>query len=339
MSSTATISHASLHLEDLATLAHENWNIPKLKHQILGPVSDSMRFNSSRVRLLLLLPSSVGGFVKRLQRCLDVAEFEVTGTINKTAPNMQSDVLQRFHELLGQVLSEGEKLRGTPEWDKNVLQYHSDALEWVAAMADTPIGMLTFMPMFSAQLIGMWTAIESLFGDLWEAALNAHPAQLATLKGSPSRIKRLHATTKSNATSNSRPSESKQVPLDSIESHQFDIRTKMGTILRQRFEFTKLASVREAYSSAFDHKSSRIDAALGSNSLDALSAMRNVLVHKAGRADDEYVKRCAYLPTLPKTPKSQPILLNGKIIVGLIRPCLENARNLMTAVDDWIAEN
>jgi hypothetical protein len=34
-----------------------------------------------------------------------------------------------------------------------------------------------------AQITGMWTAIETLLGDLWEAALNAHPSTLSNLNG------------------------------------------------------------------------------------------------------------------------------------------------------------
>jgi hypothetical protein len=37
--------------------------------------------------------------------------------------------------------------------------------------------------MFSGYITGTWTAIETMIGDLWEAALNTHPEILAALNG------------------------------------------------------------------------------------------------------------------------------------------------------------
>lgn len=327
-------------------LAHEDWNIPQLKHPALAAAYTSMRFNSSRVRLLLLFPSSVSGFVRKIQRLADIAESEITGRVDRAldiidwpSSTMGDKITERFNDLYKADLEAMEKLKGTPAWDEQVFKYHSNAIQMIGAMVNNDLGLLSFMPMFAAQLTTMWTAIESLLGDLWEAALNAHPAALATLKGSRTRISKLNESSKTKDQPSQSSDDPRTVPLAWIEEHQFDVKNKWGTILRRQFEFTKLASAREAYSRAFNYKSGRIDQALGSKSLDALNAVRNVLVHKAGMADAEYIKRCSYVPTLPRTPLNQPILLNGKIIVGLIRPSLEAAKNLMIAVDDWITEN
>jgi hypothetical protein len=120
--------------------------------------------------------------------------------------------------------------------------------------------------------------------------------------------------------------------------HGFDVRERMGTILRPRFEFTRLANIREAYSCAFSEKASRVDTALASKSLDAISILRNALVHKAGRADAEYLRRAAELK-LPKPELGEPILLDGQVISNLVRPAIVTAGHLMTAVSDWIEQN
>ena len=114
----------------------------------------------------------------------------------------------------------------------------------------------------------------------------------------------------------------------------------MGTIFRRqrRFEFTRLSSVREAYSCAFSEKSSRIDAALANKSLDALSAIRNILIHKAGKADAEYIKQSSYLK-IPKTPIGSPVLLDGQNVAELIGAAIASAKSLFIGVDDWLRHN
>jgi hypothetical protein len=89
---------------------------------------------------------------------------------------------------------------------------------------------------------------------------------------------------------------------------------------------------------AFAEKSSRVDAAIGNKSIDAISAVRNLLLHKAGEADDEYIRQQQSL-SIPKAAKGEKIILNGQNTSDLIKPAIASSRSLMIAVDDWINEN
>jgi hypothetical protein len=62
----------------------------------------------------------------------------------------------------------------------------------------------------------------------------------------------------------------------------------MGTILRDKFNFTVLDSIRDAYSRAFHKDSKQIEAAISEKSIDALNKVRNLIVHKAGIIDKRY---------------------------------------------------
>ena len=124
--------------------------------------------------------------------------------------------------------------------------------------------------MFSAVLIGTWAAFETLLGDLWEAAVNAHPNTLVDLKGDP---KGIHAKViarrvkdgagkiktvefRGDRTESKPKSESKQIPVDAIRSitdGSFDLSNKMGSLLRLKYDFSNLGEARAAYSSAFWH--------------------------------------------------------------------------------------
>jgi hypothetical protein len=176
-------------------------------------------------------------------------------------------------------------------------------------------------------------------GDLWEAALNSHPTILAALRGTPTRIGRADkGVPQSHKGGGS--SDTKSVSLSMIELHKFDVRNSMGTIFRgqRRFEFTRLSGIREAYSCAFSEKSSKVDAALGSKTLDALSAVRNMLVHKAGLADAEYIRLSSSLD-VPKTELGSPVHLDGEVVAKLVKGAVTSANSLLIAVDDWTQQN
>jgi hypothetical protein len=131
-----------------------------------------------------------------------------------------------------------------------------------------------------------------------------------------------------------------RIPLFYLSLSKFQIRDKMGTILRQakRVEFTRLVSAREAYSRAFNTKSGLIDAAMGNRSLDAINAVRNLIVHKAGIVDSEYKKQTT-LPNIPKAEVGESTSLDGQVVVDLIKPAVQSAIALILAVHDWIKTN
>ena len=66
----------------------------------------------------------------------------------------------------------------------------------------------------------------------------------------------------------------------------------MGTVQREQLELDSLKGIREAYSRAFDKPFEKdIDESLADRDLDTLQAVRNLLVHRAGIADQKYLDR------------------------------------------------
>jgi hypothetical protein len=190
--------------------------------------------------------------------------------------------------------------------------------------------------MLASYIVSAWTAFEALAGDLWETAVNEHPATLAHLNGKAARLKKDVKSTEAVAAEDG----VKSIRLDLVSRYGFDIRNKMGTIfVRQgRYEFTQLPSIRTAYAESFSKDHAWIDRVLGDKSLDALTSVRNLLVHKGGRADDEYVRRSNGL-NIPKLTAGETIQLDGEIVVGLIKPAINCGAELIRAVDAWIEKN
>jgi hypothetical protein len=163
--------------------------------------------------------------------------------------------------------------------------------------------------LLEALLLNTWTAFETMAADLWERSVNACPGKLASLAGKPNTIGKKAGTTSSGQSENeglnhsSRNDDPKTISLErarEITRGTFDLSSHMGSLLKGNRKFTTLAGIREAYSLAFSDHAVFIEEALSDKSLDALSLVRNLLVHKAAVADDEYVARLAMVPLAPK---------------------------------------
>jgi hypothetical protein len=124
--------------------------------------------------------------------------------------------------------------------------------------------------------------------------------------------------------------------LSELQTHGFDLAYKMGTVLRGRFKFTILDNARDAYAQAFWEDGGAILSAVSERSLDSLSVLRNVLVHKNGIADKEYESRANNLPLIPQLKEGDRVQLDGAIVSHLFWPCCEHCLALIIEVDKWI---
>jgi hypothetical protein len=215
----------------------------------------------------------------------------------------------------------------------------------------------------SGMLVGMWTAFETLAGDLWVQSVNAQPKYLAGLTGTANRIqklvrsgaKRQQETKKGNKTAGTASGEDdaceilsqREVTLGmmcKVTEGTYNLSDKMGTLLieTKRVQFTNLEAIREAYSLAFSEnvrraRTDKIDMTLADRELDALSAVRNLIVHKAGKADSMYLDDCKSAPTAPKIKEeNEKLQLDGEVCQSLIAPVLKLSVDLINAVDTWL---
>jgi len=171
-------------------------------------------------------------------------------------------------------------------------------------------------------------------GDLWESALNVHPDGLSELKGKRKRLLRADDHDFDEVAESV-----KKIPIQQIHRHRFDLRNRMGTALRGLQRFDRLGGIREAYALAFFKKSEEVDEALKDQAFDWLSAVRNLIVHRAGIVDQTYKEKSQYLTMLPKAEIGSPILLDGARVTALMMATIVCARKLLVAVDNWVSTN
>src|SRR5208282_4159608 len=116
---------------------------------------------------------------------------------------------------------------------------------------------------------------------------------------------------------------------------EYKIADRMGSVLRTRRRFDHFAGIPEAYALAFHNKADGVDKLLKYDGLDALNAVRNLLVHRSGIVDRTYERKARILQ-IPTAPVGSEISLDGVIIKEMMTAAVICSFKLITEVDAWI---
>lgn len=195
--------------------------------------------------------------------------------------------------------------------------------------------LAAILDLMAQQLVMVWTAFETLAGDLWEACINARPKLGYAALGATVNPQSAEEEDKKRKAGVS-------MPLSLLEEYGFNVRDKMGTILRrdQKWNFSSRRQSREAYMTVFEkshHAAIRV--AFDDKRLRWLFAVRNAVVHAAGAADRPYLELAAGHPVLSQVAAGAQIPIDGVICYELVPACLECCRALLQFVDGWMVSN
>ncbi len=111
-------------------------------------------------------------------------------------------------------------------------------------------------------------------------------------------------------------------------------RGKIGFRSRRRF--------RKSYELIFTSDVGSIHSLLLDQSIDAAALVRNVLVHVAGKTDDDFRTGAKGIPILAQweaAPEGTEIEFTGSFTRGLIDPLTPLGYSLVKEVDDWLKRN
>lgn len=240
--------------------------IKAVRSEALQSAAISFGTNIERLKNLAVTPGEVAHQARRDAAWIFYAEYLVTGKIQKPfspeAQQLPPQVTSKFNELLHNFAS---------ELNADQLGYLVETLGVSlinTMLSDTP-GMEKSMEALLASLvIGYWTAFETHCADLWIAAVNHGPPQLANRvnlavgKASPDLDNNMH----------------------------YDVRKDFGRsmIETEKVSFSSLHDITWWYKITFKGAAKRI---LNDNpDIAALSAYRNAFVHNAGRADKHFLR-------------------------------------------------
>jgi hypothetical protein len=207
------------------------------------------------------------------------AMLEIDRQISKRFESLALDYWKRgegFRAFLNECLN-APNIR--PAQDPTFIERTLMHQEEVLAIPDVgPMLKKSIDVLYLAAVSGSWTALECLAADLWVTAVNEEPTLLAQ--------------TAICSIEGQEPGEltSKQIPVGLAARHGFDLRKCLGTLLKSKFDFTGISGIRKAYK-VFVSNDSFIEQVLSRPELDELEAARHVIVHRAGRVDQEYKRR------------------------------------------------
>jgi len=291
--------------------------------------------NVRRLHAMLILPVTIAAYARLFETLKQQAVRELAGS--------ESD--PEYNELI----------------DKRLIEL---SVEWFRANDDDmramyidhygvgTFGRLSSGPIRSgseailiAQITGLWTAFEALAGDLWVAALNAHPNVLSDLSGKRSKSNKTRAepepTSPDIEQERDEPDSeaARYLLIMHLKQNDYDLSQHMGHALRHRYNFTKLERTRDAYWEAFKkHRANVVDAIMD-RSLDDLNALRNVIVHKAGIADREFLRDRPQHEAFKALAMNDRVPITGPIVQALAKPVVETCVKLILAVNQWIVES
>src|SRR5215216_1665593 len=286
----------------------------KFKTPELAIVSATFLENARRLVYLGNLPFVIAHVLRAQERALAGALMKHTGDV-KDVPSSHPQV--EDIEATGDQLLMGLLEEQAVNQEAVINRSQRRTLAILGELARQKSALSGIEAFLAALVVNTWTAFETLSGDLWEAALNCHPKELAALTGGKA----------------PKDDDGKTVPLKMLQKFGFDLSKSMGTLLKERnVHFDKLESIRENYGRAFGEGA--VTDALADKSLDSLKAVRNLLVHCAGVVDDRYLNRTRSL-AVPKAAANAPIELDGEIVSDLTKPVMTIGVVLLTRVDEW----
>jgi hypothetical protein len=293
--------------------------MPVLKTKSLRNVGATFDRNMRRVNSLILFPPAMVYIAITVQRHVDRIEHRMPKVDRKTIGRLTEVEMRKELERTGRVLEQGGAKA------KQLIDMQQNAAFGILSQIQPEFydGPEAWM---ASQIIATWTAFEAMTEDLWEAALNAKPLILARLSG------RGKSAPKSG-------DDGKRILLNWLQKYRYNLSRRMGTVFLEenRYAFDTLTSIREAYTDAFSEDFDAIETIMSDKSLDALSLVRNNLVHNGGIIDHKYLKRAADLPPEALGKQGSPIRMDGELVVKLIGPVMRHGHNLVIAVDDWLA--
>lgn len=173
-------------------------------------------------------------------------------------------------------------------------------------------------------IVWIWASFEVFCSDLWEAAVNESPHLLA--KYAISGLSRLDRRKDTDATID------KHIRLDYLAKYGYDLTHNMGTILKSRFDFTSMSGIRQAYRAAFP-KSKNIGDLLDKSDLLILERKRHLIVHRAGRVDESFVRK-----TSIDLPIGSPMPVSDKEVVEYVNLVINVGLSLIDSVYAYLDE-
>ncbi|MDB5079574.1 MAG: hypothetical protein JWP00_1498 [Chloroflexi bacterium] len=180
-----------------------------------------------------------------------------------------------------------------------------------------------------------WTSFESMAGDLWVSLVNNNPHEFGD-KAFNLPVSEQAKQRGEIAAKQPEGLANKLIEYRFLAEHDFDLKNKMGTILRDKFDFTGVYGVITAYSTIFPEKRADFSRILDKKELKLLMKTRNLIVHKAGIVDNVYQKETREFDP-PSMELGKPLFLDEQETANFVDTGIKAGIELISFIDNLMA--
>jgi hypothetical protein len=293
--------------------------ILEIRSDALRECANAFSFNIERTATFAIMPSEMAFMCRRDQIMADKAVLNVTGKpaelkdfVNDPPDGVWENIAEQFAEFIQ-----------LPEAEKALLRFGMGVMHVEKLLAAPhPAMHRSIDALFASVILESWTAFETLSSEVWVQLVNNGPSELRTKVNDSRHVKK------------GEREEDEKIPL------KIDPAMDYAGSLREarRVSFQTLSNIKKYYSVIFEKPvMKRIFEETSGGYIAALSAVRNILTHKAGIVDSSFVVQVKNFPELSTFKDKDPLLLDGGIVKRLRQAALDHAQAIITAADDILS--
>lgn len=305
------------------TWAHHVMNLGLIKSKQLHSLISAFVENVYRTSSATIMPAMIAWQVRRDQVLSDAAMVRATGKLEPDLAQFDAefDPGEKYRKEFESLATTFFKKVTPDQYVQMIAKY---GVGYVSLLLEESKSMQTAMEaLLAAVIIESWTAFESLASDLWATGVDAGSGDISA------RLLDSHKSFRS--------------PEDNIgakKSHEAGVnpKTHLGTFLRrtEKVVLQKIKEIQFWYGRAFGEDAAKLFDETANGYIFALAAVRNALVHNAGRADAKFIDLAQRFVELRQYKIEDAILLDGEIVKKLQEASHSLAVRLIRFVDSLL---
>lgn len=287
-----------------------------IRSEVIRPIAAAFAANLDRTGYVQSLPLEIAFQVRRDEIFTTSAIFRLGGFVASTL----DEVLTRLpsESITAEIKKQFEAFLKLP-FEKHVQYRQIFGIRYVEGMLEDNEGMQKSIDaIFASIVLESWTSFECLAGDLWVSAIDNGPKEMAQKVQLSRHVKKQD-----------------DMSINDVKDNDFDPRSQYAAFLREArmVSFQTLSSIEKFYGVAFGKDATDLFLKTEDGYIYALSAVRNILAHKAGRVDKAFTKQCARFEELKGYAVGDPIRLDGELVKKLRRAATSLGVALIHFVD------
>ena len=291
-----------------------------LQSECLKPVASAFFENVARTDSFTLFPAVLAAESLQDQLWLDYAVFKVTGKISTLSRRLSKDKSKAVRNELAR-LYKAHHRRFMAGKDTGIKRKIEAGVRQINIMTSHETGSSdSIKALLFAVIVESWMAFEILVSDLFYESLDHGISEW-----------RINVGQKYNEFSRGSNWEPQKVAPGVIHDPQ----KNYGSFLRDNgaISFQRFRSIKFWYKTAFGENCAKLFREVEGGYIRALSAVRNVILHKNGIADATYKSDVDKFPELNLVKEKEPIRLDGEIVRKLRNASIALGTELVLYID------